>query len=65
MVLDFKVNRKIGCRDDNQFFYAPNDMEGRPPGSPVKQLDKKRVVIGFRRADLWTVYLTEIMIGYL
>ncbi len=22
MVLDFKVNRKIGCRDDNQFFYA-------------------------------------------
>jgi len=20
MVLDFKVNRKIGCRDDNQFF---------------------------------------------
>lgn len=22
MVLDFKVNRKIDCRDDNQFFYA-------------------------------------------
>jgi len=21
MVLDFKVNKKIGCRDDNQFFY--------------------------------------------
>ncbi len=22
MVLDFKVNKKIGCRDDNQFFFA-------------------------------------------
>ena len=26
MVLDFKVNRKIGCRDDNQFF-APLETE--------------------------------------
>ena len=24
MVLDFKVNKKIGCRDDNQFFYISN-----------------------------------------
>ena len=23
MVLDFKVNVKIGCRDDNQFFMPP------------------------------------------
>ncbi len=22
MVLDFKVNTKIGCRDDNQFFFV-------------------------------------------
>lgn len=37
MVLDFKVNKRIGCRDGNQFFFVPT--------SSVQP-------VGFRRAAL-------------
>ena len=38
MVLDFKVNTKIGCRDDNQFFYALSRPFPDPLDAPVKNI---------------------------
>ena len=47
MVLDFKVNRKIDCRDDNQFFYTPILPSGRGAGESSSKL-----ILGHRQTSV-------------